>query len=177
LISPAYQINEMARIIAEKLGGITRTLYAPAFVESKAARDAILRSQDILAITELWRSVTIALVGIGKSPFSYRSQAEGELQFGQFYLGVEEQEELCNLGVAGDINARFFGKDGRELPASIHKRIIGMHLEDLHRVPRDRNAVGEQIGLFRAPLPVELDVLITDSLTARELVKKVEPAF
>lgn len=180
LISPAYQINEMARVIAEKLGGITRTLYAPAFVDSKEAQDAIRRSQDIQAITELWKNVTTALVGIGKSPFSYRSQVEGELQFGQFYLSMDEQDELRNLGVAGDINARFFGKDGRELPASIHERIIGMRLEDLHRVPLVIGVAGGRgkiEAITSALAGGNLDVLITDSLTARELVKNVEPAF
>lgn len=172
LISPAYQINDIARVVVNKLGGISRTLYAPAFVDSKQTRDAIMQSKDIQAIADLWKTASVALVGIGKSPFSYGSQPEDYLQFGQFYLKTSEQEELLGMGVAGDINARFFGQDGKELDASIHERVIGMSLRELKRVPMVigvSGGAGKVKSIHAALMGGNLDVLVTDSLTAQLL--------
>jgi DNA-binding transcriptional regulator LsrR (DeoR family) len=173
LISPAYHINEMVRLIVSKVGGIRRTLYAPAFVESKQTRDSILNLKDIRNVTDLWKSVTVAMVGIGKSPFHYRSPQSEDLQFGHFYLEEHEQRELLDMGVAGDINTHFFGKDGKELPASIHDRIIGMSLDDLRKVPQVIGVAGGsgKVDAIRAALCGGLlDVLITDSETARQIL-------
>jgi len=174
LISPAYQINDIARMAVNNMGGISRTLYAPAFVDSKQTRDAIMQSKDIRAVADLWKSVSVALVGIGKSPFLYKAQPEGMVQFGQFYLQTSEQEELLKLGVVGDINAHFFGSDGKELDASIHERIIGMSLWELAQVPMVIGVAGgaAKVDSIRAALTGgTLDVLITDSLTAQLLAK------
>lgn len=173
LISPAYQVNDIARQTASKLGGFHRTLYAPAFLETPASRAAILSSKDIQAIVEIWKTATVALVGIGKSPFHYRSQPGEELQFGQFYLYPHEHQELRQKGVAGDINARFFGVDGKELDVSIHQRTIGMTLADLQRVPKVigvAGGAGKVEAIASALLGRHLDVLITDSLTAEKLL-------
>jgi DNA-binding transcriptional regulator LsrR (DeoR family) len=172
LISPAYQINDIARTVVNKIGGINRTLYAPAFVDSKQTRDAFMQSRDIQTVVDLWKSVTVALVGIGKSPFSYGSQPKSGLQFGQFYLKASEQEELLEMDVAGDINAHFFGPEGNELAASIHERVIGMSLGELKRLPMVIGVAGGEgkVESIRAALMGgNLDVLITDALTAQLL--------
>jgi deoxyribonucleoside regulator len=175
LLSPAYQINEMTRKAAESLGGFNRTLYAPAFVESKETRDALVLSKDIQAIVDLWKTVTVALVGIGKSPFAYRTQPSLEPQFGQFYLYSHEQQELREMDVTGDINARFFDRQGRELDTSVHARIIGMKLVDLKRVPNViavAGGIGKVDAIYGALQGKCLDVLITDSFTAQKLLDK-----
>jgi DNA-binding transcriptional regulator LsrR (DeoR family) len=175
LLSPAYQINEMCRKAADNLGGYNRTLYAPAFVESKATRDALMLSKDIQAITDLWKTVTIVLVGIGQSPFAFRSQSNTGLQFGQFYLFDHEQQELHDMDVAGDINARFFDHQGRELAVSVHERTIGMSLADIQRVPKViaiAGGAGKVDAIYSAALGKNLDVLITDAFTAQKLLDK-----
>lgn len=177
LISPAYQVNEIARQAAVSLGGFSRTLYAPAFVESPAARDALLATRDIQTIVDLWKSATVALVGIGKSPFLYRASSRVDLQFGQFYLFPHEHQELLEQGVAGDINARFFDQQGRELNATIHQRTLGMTLEELQHVPRVIAVAGgvSKVDAIMAALNGQIpDVLITDSLTARSLLGRLE---
>ena len=173
LLSSAYQINEIIRIAALKLGGLGKVIYAPAFMESKDAHDAILQTKDIKAIADLWNEVTVALVGIGKSPFDYRNRPETGLQFGQFYLFANEESELRKKGVAGDINARFFDSTGSELDVSVHERIIGMPLSELDNAPRVIAVAGglSKVNAIHAALiGKHLNVLITDSITANKLL-------
>jgi DNA-binding transcriptional regulator LsrR (DeoR family) len=172
LLTPAYQVNEIANKAAEKLGGFSRTLYAPAFVDTRETRDAMIKSKDIQAITDLWKSATVALVGIGRSPFTYRAQANVDQHFGQFYLYEHEQKELLDHGVMGDINARFFGEDGKELNVSIHDRVIGMSFQDLMCIPKVIGVAGgsSKVDAIHSVLSGrDLSVLITDSLTAQGL--------
>lgn len=175
LLNPAYHINEIARRVAEQLGGFNRTLYAPAFVETKHNCQELTLSKDIQMIVDLWKSVTVALVGIGKSPFAYSPTPGGELQFGQFYLYTSEQQELRQMGVVGDINARFFDREGTELPASVHERTIGMRLSDLKRVPRVIAVAGGdgKVDAIHAALQGNnIGVLVTDCFTAQKILDK-----
>ena len=113
-------------------------------------------------------------MGIGRSPFHYRAPQSMGLQFGQFYLEEHEQQELCKLGVMGDINAYFFGEDGKQLDASIHDRVIGMSLDDLRKVPlviAVAGGAGKVEAIQAALCGGVLDVLITDSETSSLILK------
>lgn len=174
LLTVAYQVNELVRQVAERLGGSYTSLYAPAFVESAEARAGFMDSKDIQAVVDLWDQVTVAIVGIGKSPFAYQPEPAGNLQFGEFYLHSEEIQELKNRGVVGDINARFFDAQGQEQYLKIHQRTVGMSLTKLGRVPLVIGVAGGpgKIEAIRGALRGNhLDVLITDQWTAQHLME------
>jgi DNA-binding transcriptional regulator LsrR (DeoR family) len=47
----------------------------------------------------------------------------------------EELEELKNGQVIGDIGSSFFDQDGNEVATSLSKRMIGLSLADLTKIP------------------------------------------
>ena len=47
----------------------------------------------------------------------------------------EEIEELKNGQVIGDIGSSFFDQDGNEVATSLSKRMIGLSLADLTKIP------------------------------------------
>jgi DNA-binding transcriptional regulator LsrR (DeoR family) len=131
-------------------------------------------SRDIQAVVELWDQVTVAIVGIGKSPFAYQPEPTGKLQFGEFYLHPDEIQELKDKGTVGDINARFFDAQGQEQYLKIHQRTVGMSLAKLSKVPLVIGVAGGpgKLEAIRGALRGNhLDVLITDQWTAQHLVE------
>src|SRR5699024_9077700 len=59
-----YQSNEIARHVAERIGGRFASLNAPA-LPSAELRQQLLTEPSILRVTELWAQARCALVGIG----------------------------------------------------------------------------------------------------------------
>src|SRR5699024_8624961 len=62
-----YQSNEIARHVAERVGGRLALLNAPA-LPSAELRHRLLEEPSIRRVTELWRQARCAVVGIGAPP-------------------------------------------------------------------------------------------------------------
>jgi len=82
-------------------------------------------------------------------------------------------DEVVAHGGVGDICARYFDADGRAVDGDVGGRIVGITEEQLRRIPRRVAAAGgeRKLPAIRGALRGHwVDVLITDSETARALV-------
>ena len=152
--------------LADLLGARVEHLYVPLIVESPAAREALL--QDRLIRRQLERAATCDVVVVGIGPL----REDGLL----VKLGYCDAELVCGLreqGAVGDIMARFFDRQGRPIPSELDKRVIGLDLEQLKRIPHVIAVAGGSgkaeaiLGALRTGC---LDVLITDSSTAERVI-------
>src|SRR3989304_2055814 len=69
--APHLDINEVTRRAAERLGAHYLVLHAPARVDSPAVRDALMRESSILATTEYWSRLSLAIIGISGGPLAH----------------------------------------------------------------------------------------------------------
>ena len=121
--------NQLAGRLAERIGGQSRTLLAPAVVETAAMREALLRDSTVAATAKLWRHLDLALVGIGGSPTAhpgYRTVIDR--------LGEETRGDLRGAGVVGDLAGHFFRADGTFLE-TWSKRMLAISIEELRATP------------------------------------------
>jgi len=121
--------NQLAGRLAERIGGQSRTLLAPAVVETEAMREALLRDSTVAATAKLWRHLDLALVGIGGSPTAhpgYRTVIDR--------LGEETRLDLRGAGVVGDLAGHFFRADGTFLE-TWSKRMLAISIEELRATP------------------------------------------
>jgi len=121
--------NQLAGRLAERIGGQSRTLLAPAVVETEAMREALLRDSTVAATAKLWRHLDLALVGIGGSPTAhpgYRTVIDR--------LGEETRGDLRGAGVVGDLAGHFFRADGTFLE-TWSKRMLAISIEELRATP------------------------------------------
>lgn len=177
ILSESYMVNNLVERTANAFGGIYKSLYAPAFVDSPKTKEALVSSRDIEPILRLWDEASVALVGIGKSFVHGGTETAGSLQFGQFYFSRSEADELRAKDAAGDINAHFFNSAGEEQDADIHKRTIGMTLRQLKNVPKTiavAGGIGKVEAIRSALLGGYINVLITDNITAQKLIESAE---
>ncbi|WP_409376853.1 sugar-binding transcriptional regulator [Candidatus Sordicultor fermentans] len=159
---------ELARKIAEAFQGDVVYLLAPAFAQDPQAKEAIENQEKIKRVMDLAKTVDIALVGIGGvSPVSTL------MDTGEIY--PQEREELLREGAVGNICGNFYDIEGNQVESSADKRRISISLEDLKKIPVVIGVAGGKsklepiLGALRGKL---INVLITDELTARDLVKK-----
>lgn len=162
--------NQIAFEWAKKVNGQCESLYAPAIVETEDQRSNLLQLSDIAHVLEEGKTVDLAIVGIG-NPFHLSTTYQAG------YLAKTDMDELQKGEVVGDIGSHFICLDGRLADVSLNRRVIGLGLSDLKKIPK-------VIGVAAGPHKVKgilaalnggyVDVLVTDDQTAIRLLQDEE---
>lgn len=161
--------TELARRLAHFLGGQAMPLPAPGVAGSSQARNAFLHDPLVARVLEAARSADLAFVGIGAPRQDSILIREGSI------VRWAELEALKKKGAAGDINLRYFDREGRAIPSDLDDRVIGLTLDDFRRVPHVVGVAGgaAKLGAIRGALEGKLiHVLITDNITVLKLLEE-----
>ncbi len=165
-ISPFFQVNELARRLAEAFTGTYRHLYAPAFIQDDRVLESLLKTQEITQVMELWKHMDLAIVGIGHVEFQEISS-----MFFADHITPSTLEQLEAKGAVGDICARFFDLQGEKVyPVT---GVIGIDLDTLKNIPEVIAIAGGSekgkavLGALRGGF---IKTLITDITTARAIL-------
>jgi deoxyribonucleoside regulator len=166
--NPFLDGNEAARRMADRLGAQSRTLHAPAVLDTPEMKDALLREPTVAATTSTWGHLDLALLGIGGRPESYPGYRTVVDR-----LGEASRHELRDQGVIGDLAGHFLRADGTFVDAW-SSRTLAISIEELRAVTR---VIAVAAGAPKAP-PILgalrtglLDVLITDRPTAEAVLR------
>ncbi len=158
--------DEITRILASKLHCSYQNLYAPAMFDSKLAKELIMREDSILRVLEAMRRCDIAIMGIGEI-----QQDATVVQNG--YISPDQVEMLRIAGYVGDICFNRFDINGNWEDGELSSLTLGVDPDTLKNIPhviavaggvQKRDAI---IGALRTGC---IDVLVTDSVTARSLL-------
>jgi len=160
---PMIDGPELARWLAEKLNAPVRHLHAPLLVEGEAVAQALRSERAIVETLDLARRVHVALIGIGSVDPRLSSLRRAG------YLTESDLEALRAAGAVGDVLARALDAEGNLLDHPLNRRVIGLELEALRRIPTVIAVAG---GVAKAPAIRAalrggyLDVLVTDAEAA-----------
>jgi len=168
----AMHAANVTRRLAALIGAEITLLPAPGVVGSAQARDVLLEDPFVREALDRFKSVTLALVGIGAVEPSKMLAASGNV------FSSEELKLLSSKGAVGDICLRFFDAAGRPVVTPLNERVISMELEQLRRVPRVIAVAGgkRKLAAIRGALAGNwINALITDRATAERLLEQ-QPA-
>jgi deoxyribonucleoside regulator len=168
--TPDPQIDgpELARRMARTLVGNYTTLPVPLFVDSEATRQSLMNELQIQRVMEQFRSIELALVGVG----TIDPEQASLLRAG--YLTVSQLEELRQTGAVGDVCAIHFDLSGKLIDVPLTRRVVGVDAATLTSIPLKIGVAGGQskispiIGASRAKL---INVLVTDELAASNILR------
>lgn len=158
----------LTRRMADLLGGTATLLPAPGAVGSVEAKQVMLKERYVLEAVALFKSITVALVGIGAVEPSKMLASSGNV------FSSQELEQLSAHGAVGDICLRFFDAGGTPVVTPLNDRVIAIELEDLKRANRVVGIAGgrRKTAAIRGALQGRwINVLITDRATAERLVR------
>ncbi len=153
--------------MAEQVGGRVNYVYAPSIVSSEEVCQNFLNEGTIARSLEVARGSDILLHGVGPVDKS-------SLLYLHNYLDEKDIAKLTNLGAVGDTLGRYFDAAGKDVANSLDGRIVGITLDDIRQIPMRVMVAGgaEKVPVIRAAVKGELlNVLITDHVTARELLE------
>jgi len=168
--APVHATN-ITRRLANLLAAEATLLPAPGVVGSPEAKRVLMRDQFVQEAMARFKTVNVALVGIGAVEPSKMLAASGNV------FSAQELKLLSNKGAVGDICLRFFDAEGRPVVTPLNDRVISMELNELRQVPRVIGVAGgrRKTAAIRGALAGKLiNVLITDRAMAERLLEDRE---
>jgi len=163
----AIDSPDLARMVAQKLGGRHYDLHAPVLVEHPESREVLMHESACREAILRARAVDVAITGIG----TVQDEASSFLRAG--LLSRSDLSKLRSEGIVGEMCGRFFDIEGCCDDFEINKRIIGIDLDDLRHIPQSF-AIAHSLLKVEAILGAlrghYAKVLSTDDRTARALL-------
>jgi DNA-binding transcriptional regulator LsrR (DeoR family) len=159
---------ELTRRLAKVLRGEAFILPAPGAAASRAARDAFYNDQQTASGLLKARTANLAFMGIGAPRPESILIREGRI------VTWPELAELIERGAVGDMNFRYFDGRGQPIASDLDARTIGLSLEEIKQTGHVVGVAGgaAKYKAIRGALAGQLlDVLITDHVTAQQLLK------
>ncbi|HTX80223.1 MAG TPA: sugar-binding transcriptional regulator [Longilinea sp.] len=165
-MAPFFQVNDLARGLADSFGGTFRNIYAPAFTPDEATWSGLVKSQEVGSVIELWDHLQCAIIGVGHVEFQQMSS-----MFFADHISPENLTKLESRGAVGDILGRFYNFNGD--PVEINAGVIGINLQQLRAIP-EVIAIAGGLEKVRALLGAlrggYVKTLVTDTATARAVL-------
>jgi len=163
----AVHATIVTRRLASLISAEATLLPAPGVVGSADAKRVLMKDRYVQDALGLFKSVTVALVGIGSVEPSRMLASSGNI------FSNQELKLLGGRGAVGDVCLRFFDAQGQPVITPLNDRVISMELNELRRVPRVIGVAGgrRKLNAIRGALAGKLvKVLITDLASAERLL-------
>jgi DNA-binding transcriptional regulator LsrR (DeoR family) len=161
-------VRRMARVLEASFD----FLHAPWIVPSRQLAESLRTQPDVAATLKRAAAANIAVVGIGAI-----REGSSRLLFNETYLSGSELAEFQAARAVGDICARSFDERGRPCRLSFDRRIVGLQLTQIRRIPL---VIGVATGsrkaaAIRGALEGNLiSALITDQAAALAVLRQAE---
>lgn len=156
--------------LAELTNGISYNMPAPMYVRNLETKRVLLLEPQILEVLQKAKNCDIGIFGIGTLSEN-SSIAKLDMEKKDMVLSMAEQ------GGVGELIGRVFDKNGEAMTSEIDERLIGLTLDEIKEIPKKVGvAFGEEKveAIYTAISNDLIDVLITDSLTAEQLLSRIE---
>jgi len=161
-------VNYLASELAERLGGEALHLHAPILVDTPDQRDAIQSIRQIREVLDMARKADVALVGVGSI------QPQDSSYWGLTHLDAQTHRRLLDRHQArGAILARVYDAQGAACATQLNRRIVGLSLAELARIPTRIGVAAEdaKIEPLRAALTgAIINHIVTDEGAAERLL-------
>jgi DNA-binding transcriptional regulator LsrR (DeoR family) len=165
---PSVQTHatQLTTRLARLTGAEPRLLPVQGVATSREAKLVMLADPYVRETMDLFRRISLAIIGIGAVEPSALLARSGNI------FSRQELAALTDAGAVGDISLRFFDREGRAVKAPLDERVIGISLEELAGIPRVMALAGgasKTLAIMGALRTGAIDVLVTDRFTAARL--------
>ena len=166
---PSVQAHatQLTTRLAQLTGAEPRLLPVQGVLSSREAKLVMLADPFVRETTDLFGSISLAVIGIGAVEPSALLAGSGNI------FSRQELAALRDAGAVGDMSLRFFDVDGQPVRTPLDERVIGLPFADLLRIPRVMALAGgasKVLAIKGALRTGTIDILVTDKFTAARLV-------
>ena len=156
-------VNHVATLLAEKLGGRATLIHAPLFAETPDERDMLMSVRSVRDVFDAARKASIALVGIGSVA------GEQSTYYEALPMAEDARQALAESDVRGEFLGHLIDTDGRVSDIEFNSRLVALPPGEAARIPTTVGVVSgaEKIEPIRPVLAGKyINALVLDEETA-----------
>jgi deoxyribonucleoside regulator len=160
--------TDLAQILSSQMGNDSMIIPSPWLMKSSEAAQLIMQEPSVVDAIQIAERADIGLVGMGSMIPEVSTILRNRL------ISVEELKKLEAIGAVGEICGKFYDIHGSILDVEFNQRTISIDIKKLSQfetvigVAASVHKVKAILGAIRGKL---INVLVTDSETARHLIK------
>lgn len=158
----------LAQLFSLQLGNEYRVIPSPWIMSSREACESILQEPAVQSVIREAEAADIAMVGVGAMDPNVSTIFRNKL------ISSSELQALRKSGAVGEISGKYFDQQGNVLDTEFNKRSVSIDINKLRKIP---TVMGVAAGVPKAEAIAGalrgrlLNVLVTDSVTARKLLE------
>lgn len=162
--------NSIAKSFADRLGGVSYLVNAPAISDSATTRASLEQDRNFFPVRQLWDRIDTAIISV-----SGLSSQASVARFGIF--APEEISHLRSRNVVCATNFNMLDSAGHEVVNDLSERILNLRIPDLMRIP---NLIVAAAGTAKADAVMATlrgglpNLLVVDQETAELVMQKAE---
>lgn len=162
------QVHRLVDGLARALGASPVFVQAPGVVADRQTQRRLLDDPALAEVARRWRSLTMAVVGIGSIEPSELLAESGNA------FSPDERRALLAEGAVGDICHRVFRRDGSLIAGPLDERTVSIAVDDFRAIPRRVGVAGGERKIepmLGALAGGWVTTLVTDLRTAERLLE------
>lgn len=166
-------VNHVATMLADKLGGRSYQMHAPLFADSPEEREMVMNMRSVADVFRRARESTIAIVGIGSI------LSDDSSYYDLHPTSSDDRRAIEQSGATGELLAHLIDGHGGVADYAPNRSLVALTLDELSAIPRTigiasgPNKVAPVLAAMRGNY---LDTLVTDEATARQIINLAEAA-
>jgi DNA-binding transcriptional regulator LsrR (DeoR family) len=164
-------VNHVASLMADKLGGRAYQIHAPLFADSPAQRDMLMGVRAVSDVFSKAREATLAVVGIGSILTDDSSYYDLHPSSSADRLAIERS------GAAGELLAHLIDTNGKLADYSLNRSLVSLTLEEFATIPQSigvASGASKVVPILSAMRGSHLDTLVTDETTGLKILELAE---
>jgi len=132
-------VNHVATMLADRLGGKAMLIHAPLFAESEKERDMLFSLRQIGEVFDMARNADIALMGLGSILTPSSSY------YDLHPIPVEKRTALIEKGAVGEFVAHLIDEQGKPCDVELNQRLLALEPSEVAKIPKTIGiAAGEE---------------------------------
>ena len=161
-------VNHVATLLAERLGGRATLIHAPLFAETPEEKDMLMSVRSVRDVFDAARDASIALVGIGSVV------GEQSTYYEAHPIAEDARQALAISDVCGEFLGHLINEKGQLSDIEFNTRLVALPPSEVACIPTAVGIVSgvEKIGPLRAVLSGQyINALVLDEETAQGVLQ------
>jgi len=155
-------VNHVASLLADKLGGRSYQIHAPLFADTPEQRDMLMDMRAVSDVLKRAREASLAVVGIGSI------LSDDSSYYDLHPSSIADRQAIEQSGATGELLAHLIDKNGQPCGYSLNRSLVSLTLEEFAAIP---NTIGLASGpskvapILSAMRGNHFDTIVTDETT------------
>ena len=164
-------VNHVASLMADRLGGRAYQILAPLFADSPEQRQMLMGVSSVADVFRKAREADVAVVGIGSI------LTDDSSYYDLHPSSIADRRAIEQAGAAGELLAHLIDRNGKLCDYTPNRSLVSLTLDEFATIPRSigvASGASKVAPILSAMRGDHLDTIVTDEATGLQIIELAE---